>query len=221
MIGFVLAILACFLLGDLVRRGGAPAEVSRKSVHVSSCLVVAAFPLFGIGYRELFWIAAGSFAAIALLRGTVLLRSIMGVQRKSYGDLLLPLSLMVAASIGLSYPAFAAAYLVLGISDALAGVIGEAYGRRRYTLFGHAKSYAGSAAFFLSGLAILVPAGLWMGQPIATALLVALALGAALTLIEAFSHQGTDNLLLPLIAAVSLQTLLSLPLQDAAVRAST
>ncbi|MEI2456401.1 hypothetical protein [Lysobacter firmicutimachus] len=221
MIGFTLAILACFLLGDLVRRFGAPAEVSRKSVHVSSCLVIAAFPLFGIGYRELFWIAAGSFAAIALLRGTVLLRSIMGVERQSYGDLLLPLSLMVATSLDLSYPAFVAAYLVLGISDALAGVIGETYGRRRYTLFGHAKSYAGSAAFFLSGLAILVPAALWMGLPPAAALPVAMALGAALTLIEAFSHKGTDNLFLPLIAAISLQSLLSVQLQEAAVRTST
>ncbi|WP_064747766.1 diacylglycerol/polyprenol kinase family protein [Lysobacter antibioticus] len=221
MIGFTLAILACFLLGDLVRRFGAPAEVSRKSVHVSSCLVIAAFPLFGIGYRELFWIAAGSFAAIALLRGTVLLRSIMGVERQSYGDLLLPLSLMVATSLDLSYPAFVAAYLVLGISDALAGVIGETYGRRRYTLFGHAKSYAGSAAFFLSGLAILVPAALWMGLPPAAALSVAMALGAALTLIEAFSHKGTDNLFLPLIAAISLQSLLSVQLQEAAVRTST
>ncbi|MFZ2753088.1 MAG: hypothetical protein WAZ48_06530 [Lysobacteraceae bacterium] len=208
MILFVFGIIACCLFGDIVHRFGASAEVSRKSVHVSTCLLIAAFPLFGIGNRELMLIAAGSFVALALLRGTVLMRSIMAVERQSYGDLLLPLSVVAITAIGVPYPAFLAAYFVLGISDTLASLIGHAYGRRRYTTFGHAKSYAGSVAFFVSGLAILISAALFTGLPPIAALLTAVAVSALLTLVEAFSHKGVDNFFVPLIAVVSLQSLL-------------
>ena len=208
MILFALSILACFLFGDLLHRCGASAEVSRKSVHVSTCLVIGAFPLFNIGQHELLLIAAGCFIAVALLRGTVLLRSIMTVERQSYGDLMLPLSVVVAAAIGFSYPALLAAYLVLGISDTLASLLGRAYGHRRYTTFGHAKSYVGSAAFFLSGWIILASVAMYAGMSPAATVLTGGAISAVLTLVEAFSHKGVDNFFVPLVTAISLQQLL-------------
>ncbi|MEQ1512830.1 MAG: hypothetical protein ABL934_09145 [Lysobacteraceae bacterium] len=208
MILFVLGIVACCLFGDIVHRFGAPAEISRKSVHVSTCLLIAAFPLFGIDHHQLLLIAVGSFIALALLRRTVLMRSVMSVERTSYGDLLLPLSVAAVAAIGFSYPAFLAAYLVLCISDTLASLIGTAYGRRRYTLLNHSKSYLGSTAFFLSALAILWPTAQFAGLPPMTALLTGVAVGAALTLVEAASHKGVDNFFVPVVAVISLQPLL-------------
>ncbi len=205
MILFAIGILACFLFGDILHRFGSTAEVSRKSVHVTTCMMIATFPLFDIGYRELMLIAGGSFASIALLRGTVLMRSIMAVERTSYGDLLLPLSLVIATWVEFSYPAFLAAYLVLGISDTLASLVGRAYGRRRYTLLGHAKSYIGSAAFLLSAFVIVAAVAAYAGLPTTTALLIAAAASATLTLVEAFSHKGVDNFFVPLIAAAVLQ----------------
>lgn len=208
MILFVLGIIACCLFGDIVQRFGASAEVSRKSVHVSTCLLIAAFPLFGIDHHQLLLIAVGSAIALALLRRTVLMRSVMSVERTSYGDLMLPLSVAAVAAIGFSYPAFLAAYLVLCISDTLASFVGTAYGRRRYTLFGHAKSYVGSVAFFLSALAILWPTAQFAGLPPMAALLTGIAVSAVLTLVEAFSHKGVDNFFVPVFAVISLQSLL-------------
>ncbi len=205
MILFVLGIIGCCVFGDIVHRCGASAEISRKAVHVSTCLLICAFPLFGIDQHQLLLIAAGSFVALALLRRTVLMRSVMAVQRTSYGDLMLPLSVAAVAAIGVPYPAFLAAYLVLCISDTLASLIGSAYGRRRYTLLGHAKSYVGSAAFFLSAWVIVGASALFAGVPPAPALLTAGAVSAALTLVEALSHQGVDNLFVPVIAAILLQ----------------
>jgi len=210
MIAFVLCILACFLLGDLLHRFRASAEASRKSVHVSTCLTIAAYPLFGIGHRELLIIAIGSFVAIALLRRTVLMRAIMAVERTSWGDLMLPLSVAIAALIGFSYPALLGAYLVLGISDALASLVGRAWGRRRYRLLGHAKSYVGSSAFLVSAWLLLAGVAVFAGLAPAKAVLVAAAVAAGLTLVEACSHKGVDNLLVPLAAAGALQPLLSM-----------
>ncbi len=208
MILFVLGIVACCLFGDIVHRCGASAEVSRKSVHVSTCLLIAAFPLFGIDHHQLLLIAVGSVIALALLRRTVLMRSVMAVERTSYGDLMLPLSVAAVAAIGFSYSAFLAAYLVLCFSDTLASLIGSAYGQRRYTLFGHAKSYVGSVAFFLSALAILWPTAQFAGLPPTAALLTGVAVGAILTLVEALSHKGVDNFFVPVVAVISLQPLL-------------
>lgn len=216
MIAFLLCILASFLVGDLLHRRGASAELSRKSVHVCSCLLICAYPAFGIDERTLFRIAIGSALALSLLRGSVLMRAIMSVERESYGDLLLPASVAIATAIGVSYPAFFAAYLVLGISDALAGLVGRAYGCRRYCLLGHAKTYLGSTAFFLSGLAILTAVGLWLGLAPLAALIIGGVVGAALTLIEACCHKGLDNLCVPLATALSLQAWLSTPMHGIA-----
>lgn len=208
MIAFVLGILACFVVGDLLHRFGSTAEVSRKSVHVCSCLLIAAFPLFGIGDRELLLIAIGSVVAIALLRRTVVMRAIMSVERASWGDLMLPLSVAIIAPMHVAYPVFLSAYLVLGISDALASLVGRAYGRRRYVLLGHAKSYIGSSAFFVSAWAILAPVAHYGGLPPATALLVGGVAAGVLTLVEALSHKGVDNLSIPVAAALLLPPLL-------------
>ena len=211
MIAFLLAILGCFVVGDLLHRFGRSAEVSRKSVHVCSCLVIAAFPLFGIGDRELLLIAIGSFVAIALLRRTVLMRAIMSVERTSWGDLMLPLSVAIVAPMHVAYPVFLGAYLVLGIPDALASLVGRAWGRRRYTLLGHAKSYIGSAAFFASAWLILGVVLHRAGLPPATALVAAGIAGAALAGVEALSHKGLDNLSIPVAAALLLPPLLHIP----------
>lgn len=211
MIAFVLGILACFVAGDLLHRFGSTAEVSRKSVHVGTCLVIAAFPVFGIGDRELLLIAIGSFVAIALLRRTVLMRAIMSVERTSWGDLMLPLSVAIIAPMHVAYPVFLGAYLVLGISDALASLVGRAFGRRRYMLLGHAKSYIGSSAFFASAWAILAPVAHFGGLPPVTALLAGGIAAGALTLVEALSHKGVDNLSIPVGAALLLPPLLHIP----------
>lgn len=208
MILFIVCTLGCFLFGDIVHRCGASAEVSRKSVHVSTCLLISAFPLFSIGNRELLLTATGCLVAAALLRRTVLMRSIMAVERTSYGDLMLPLSVVVVTAADVPYPAVLGAYLVLGISDTLASLIGRAYGRRRYTTFGHVKSYVGSAAFFLSAIAILMWVALFAGLTPAAALLTGLAVSVALTLVEACSHKGVDNVFVPMIAVIPLQSLL-------------
>ena len=58
MILFAVVILVCFVFGDLMHRRGASAEVSRKSVHISTCLAIAVFPLFDMDHRELLLIGA-------------------------------------------------------------------------------------------------------------------------------------------------------------------
>jgi dolichol kinase len=116
-----------------------------------------------------------------------LLRSIHTVVRTSWGEVFFPLGIAVAALLYL--PANPQVYtlstLVLAISDPLANLLGSrATGGR--LLFG--KSLQGSLAFLAASTAICL-----VFLPPLQALLVSL----ALTVTEAISPLGSDNLTIP------------------------
>ena len=90
--------------------------------------------------------------------------------------------------------AFQFGVLVMGISDPLAGWVGERFGAHPVRVFGHRKSLEGSLAFFLSSLALaflFVPA---LGYEM-------FLIAAFLTLVECCLVYGLDNLFLPLAGA--------------------
>jgi dolichol kinase len=202
MLAFVVSLIACFVLGELLHFARVNAELSRKSVHLGSCLLIAFYPRFGVNRRELAWIAIGFLFALAALRKSRLLRAIHLVKRRSWGDLLLPLSVFVLACSGASQQAFLAAYLVLGVADAAASVIGSRYGRRPLPLLRMSKTWLGSAAFLTSCL-IMLSLSVLTGDPLSrlrAGTIVALSL--SLTVVEAVCSGGTDNLFVPLSAAL-------------------
>jgi phytol kinase len=91
--------------------------------------------------------------------------------------------------------------------DALAAVVGQRIGSRRYTILGSTRSVEGSAVMFVvSWVATLIPLVLLGSQPLG---LGAAAGAAALTAIgatgvEAVSPWGIDNLTVPVVSAVVL-----------------
>jgi dolichol kinase len=99
------------------------------------------------------------------------------------------------------------------LGDAAAAIVGQRFGRNRYTIFGTTRSFEGSAAMFVVGtLAIwaclrFIPGSALspLTQPYTTTTALVAALGAGLvaTLAEAFSPHGTDNLTVPLLAGFS------------------
>ncbi len=82
--------------------------------------------------------------------------------------------------------------------DALAAIVGERFGRHRYTLFGQTRSLEGSVTMLIvSALAT------WMalGRSRLRRWLVALITALGATLVEAISPWGIDNLTVPAISA--------------------
>lgn len=208
MMLFLLGISLSFVLGDILLRLGLNTELCRKSVHVSACAVIAAFPVFGLGYPDLVGIALLSTTTLLLLRRTALLRSILSVERKSYGELMMPLSVLVVALIGVSYHAFLVAYIILGLSDTLASLVGQRYGTARYVFAGYAKSYLGSLAFLASCLLVCLACLAVFDALSMRALGWSVLISVGLTVVEALSHKGTDNFLVPVLAAISMEAVL-------------
>ncbi|MFQ6100118.1 MAG: hypothetical protein ACE5OS_02635 [Anaerolineae bacterium] len=95
--------------------------------------------------------------------------------------------------------------------DALAAVVGQRIGRRRYTVLGSTRSLEGSAVMFLTGwAATLVPLLLLAPEPLSPVVAVATSAVTALgaTAVEAVSPWGVDNLTVPAVSALILVLML-------------
>lgn len=172
-----------------------PAELARKSIHMGAAMIGTAAPLF-LGKTELIAIALLTAVLLLALRKSGALTALHAIERTTYGDALLPLGIGISAVLFLpdNLPAFQFGALVLGFADAAASLVGEYLRFRPFTLFGHKKSIGGSAAFFLVALLL---AYVFIPAPF---LMLALIAGA-LTIAEAASGYGLDNLFLPALAS--------------------
>ena len=134
-----------------------------------------------------------------LIRAHSLLRPIFAAQRRSYGDLILPVTFLLLFLLARHrIRIYVAALLVLAFSDPLASAVGGSYGTPSSSPFGGRKSLPGAAAFFLSSFLIILtilgtrPTPLWkrlLWQALVTSLSAA---G-----LEYCSPLGADNLVVP------------------------
>lgn len=94
------------------------------------------------------------------------------------------------------------AILIMGYGDGLAAVIGQSIESFKYKIGNTEKSLAGSSAMFIVSFIIIgiflcsISSPLWFVK--------SLILSIILTIVEAFSIKGTDNLLVPIVACALL-----------------
>lgn len=100
------------------------------------------------------------------------------------------------------------AYLVLGFSDSLASLVGQHFGRREITFFRSSKTYVGSVAFFSSCMIIILLVPWFSGVLSWRAFGFFVLLSVMLTLMEAVSQKGTDNLFLPVAGVLGMNLVL-------------
>lgn len=127
------------------------------------------------------------------------------MQRPTWGEIMFALSVGIVALVARDSWVYLAALLHMSLADGLAAVVGTRFGRRtRYRVLGQHKSIVGTATFFIVSLGIL--AGYALFTPNAFSLwFVPLAL--ATTVLENAAIRGLDNLLVPVLVAVVLNSL--------------
>jgi dolichol kinase len=116
-------------------------------------------------------------------------------------------------------PIAAAAVMAMTLGDALASIVGVRWGRHRYTVFGHSRSWEGTVAMavfsylgmhltlrWLPGSAPSPHSVVWSSVNV---LLLTLVGTAVATAAEALSPAGTDNLSVPLLSGLALYALSS------------
>lgn len=229
IIGALLAVSRAALwtvarLGEWSRCGP---ELSRKMLHVAMGLIVCPLPwLFqrpgaGVALCAIYvglLIARRHLAALDNHVGPV----IDGVGRKSVGEFMFPIAVAVVLVLaGGDRTAYLAPVLILTFADAAAAVVGRRYGMCRYATPGGCKSLEGSlafaaVAFACTHLTLLLVGTTGRVESVLLAIIVAL----ALTVVEALTLGGWDNLLVPVAAWGMLRVLGTLPAATLAVGAA-
>jgi dolichol kinase len=114
-------------------------------------------------------------------------------------------------------PIATGAVMAMTLGDAFASLIGRRWGTRAYTVFGHTRSWQGSAAMAIFSFVAIFLTLLWLpGSALSphsevlgslSAFWMALIGSAVATAAEALSPAGTDNLSVPLLSGLVLYVL--------------
>lgn len=182
------------------RRWKLEPELARKSAHVSSAAVAATLPWF-MSFPAVAVLALLFVPFMLVSRRLDLFPAVHAVERSTLGEMWFPLGV---AAVALAVPdrgPYAFGVLVMGLSDAAASIVGQRYGNRAFRILGAWKTYAGSTTFLLTTLALTAAALAMTGGLSPASLPVAVGVAGALTLVEAALGGGTDNLVLPVVAA--------------------
>jgi dolichol kinase len=212
-------VIAIMAAAELWRRRGSPRpEWTRKLIHSGTGAVALAFP-FLISSPTVVFVLVGFFTLLVTFgKRFGFLRSLHGVMRRTEGAHYYPLAIFLLFLLARDRPwLYVSAVLVLGVSDALAAVIGSQYGFVRYRVDEAERSLEGSLVFLVAAfLVVHLPMLLMTDLPRATCVLVAVLAAALATAVEAISLRGSDNLFVPLVVYLVVDRMSVKPVADIA-----
>jgi len=182
-------------------------EGSRKTIHVTMGCAALALP-FIIEHRiTVVYLGLAAIGFLLFLRIHKGLRAgvgtaLLGIQRKSLGDIYFVISIVIVFVLHKSTFEYIIPIAILTFADSVAALIGISYGR--YNMAKHdqedSKSREGSVMFFIVAfICALVPLQLMTEIGRAEVLAISFLIGFLAAIIEAVSRHGNDNLLLPLL----------------------
>ena len=205
----------------LVRRvataWGWEAELQRKLVHIGTGLYAITLPWLFPDRWPVFMLLGITLVVMLILRLPGLAQSgvgaaLHGVERNSYGDLLLALAVGVVFLLADQPVVYVLPLAILTLSDSAAALTGSTYGRRFFTVEDGRKSIEGSVAFFMTSFCLGMICLLALSETDRITVIYLAAIVAAFgTLVEADSWRGFDNFFLPAGLMLFLQGHLETP----------
>jgi dolichol kinase len=193
----LLALAAYAVLFMLVeaalRLSWAKPESTRRIAHILAGVVTALLP-YRLSFSQIALLGLILIMTALLSLRAGLFRSIHGVVRRTRGEIYFPSSIVLLALLFPQRNAFVYSFMILGLSDGAASLVGSRIGGKAYRLLHPETSREGSIAFF----AVTAVLGLVLGMGLIPALFAAL----LLTFIEGRLIYGYDNLALPPAAAI-------------------
>ncbi len=195
----VLFIVVTFSLigcNELIKRKfSLPVYVTRKMTHFGGAFIAYASSFF-LTKSEIIILCGVTALVLFCTRGTNIFSSIQSVKRSTLGEVFFPLGVILCALFFLPQDItfFQYGILIMGISDGLAGLVGEWIGTHYFKLFDKRKSIEGTSTFFITSLFLTFLFSPHLSYGVFLIPLI-------LTCTEFFLEYGLDNLVLPITAA--------------------
>ena len=203
----VLCILGAVMVIAKLNAKRLTPEGSRKTIHIVMGCTALAFPFLFEHRQSVIFLGIVAVGALLFLRRNDSLRegvgtALLGVQRKSLGDIYFVISIVIVFVLHESVYEYLIPISVLTFADSVAALVGTSYGR--YNMAQHkeedTKSSEGSVMFFIVAfLCALIPLQLMTEVGRAEVLVISFLIGSLAAMIEAVTRHGNDNLLLPLL----------------------
>ena len=179
----------------------------RALVHILVSCWVAFWPLF-LSFRTISYIAVAMLAVVVVSRYFNVFKAIHKTKRKTIGEFLFPLAILACAQLANNGAVFAVAMLQLGLADGLASIIGSKTLYKKYAVLGQEKSVGGTLTFLLTAVVLVIAAFIYKGTWGVEAAIMLAVLPAATAAAENISVFGLDDLTVPLLSVVLLNTVL-------------
>ncbi len=189
---FVILFLICSILicEFLTRKFRIKPSVSRKIIHIFGACSIALLSFF-VNFKIFIFVAL-IFIPILVFARYKKLHCLADRREKSWGEVLFPVGVFVAAIILPSSESFAVAMFILGISDTAAFIFGTNI-KSIKLIFN--KTLIGSVVFLISALVISL---------FFVDFKIALYIAIVTTLAELTVSKGFDNVTIPLAASIIL-----------------
>ena len=186
-------------------RGWWRGEWARKFVHTAIGVFVATWPFY-LSWDTIRIISILLFIGFIVAMHAKLFRSIGGIARLSFGEVLFALMIGFLTLFSQTKGIYAVAILHLALADSAAAVTGVRWGKStRYRVLGQTKSLVGSSAFLAVSLALCIGFGVLHPGVVPLGGIVTISLSA--TALEIIGVYGLDNVIVPLLVAVALSAL--------------
>lgn len=213
IVGYFLASLIASLVGAEIisKKLNLPQEFSRKFIHIVVGFLVIAF---SINIREMQPITFVSLL-FTLINAIVLkfnLMPAMGSDRKSYGTVFYPFTILVGAIFLWDQQKiiFLSLVLVLALADAIAAMVGQKW-KKSTTLIilKDKKTIPGSLAMWISTSLIIYILLVWNGvETDYPPVIIAVISGLFISIAEMISVNGSDNISIGIATALILTVFL-------------
>ncbi len=170
-------------------------EMSRKVVHILAGVSAGLLPLF-MNFHEIAVLSLLFIPIMFISKRQNIFSSIHEVKRHTYGEVYFPFAILITALLFPRTYIYMYGLLIMGVSDGLASVIGQRYGRHPYRLLGAHKSYEGSLTFGLTAFGLGIAMMLSLGVTLLPAIILSCLLAIVLSAVEGSLTHGLDNLVL-------------------------
>jgi len=202
---FFISIIILISLSEIsLRKKICSNHTNRIIIHITVGMAVSLTPHIFTTSLQPGLLALIFFLINLISYNNNMLNSFHSIGRVSYGTIFFPLSYLLIAIPFWDYPIhITISLMLLAIADPVAAIVGKNITKPvSYTILDDQKTVQGSAAMFICSMIIVFILSNYFFHDwnLGFQIVAAISIGLAVTLAEALSYKGSDNLTIPITA---------------------